>query len=159
MHPDLGAASSHDRHPDRAALASPAAPLIQLSNVTKSYRTPRGPFVALRDVWVQVASGQLVAIVGRSGSGKSTLVNVITGIDRPTSGEIVVDGTHVEVLGQRQLALWRGRTIGIVFQFFQLLPSLTVAENVMLPMELCDRSPVGSRRPRALDLQIGRAHV
>src|SRR6266498_3394975 len=66
VHPDLGAASSHDRHRDRAALASPAAPLIQLSNVTKSYRTPRGPFVALRDVWVQVASGQLVAIVGRS---------------------------------------------------------------------------------------------
>src|SRR5262249_37632236 len=81
--------------------------------------------------------GQFVAIVGKSGSGKSTLVNIITGIDRPTSGQVQVAGTPVHQLKQDRLARWRGRTVGVVFQFFQLLPSLTIAENVMLPMELC----------------------
>ncbi len=139
-------------HRDRAADAPSAEPLIQLRGVTKSYDTPGGPFTALRDVSLQVHTGELVAIVGRSGSGKSTLVNVITGIDRPTRGEIVVAGTRVDELGQRQLALWRGRNVGIVFQFFQLLPSLTVAENVMLPMELCGMYAVGRRLTRARDL-------
>jgi putative ABC transport system ATP-binding protein len=136
----------------RAVDARAAEPLIRLSGVTRRYDTPRGPFAALRDVSLEVHSGELVAIVGRSGSGKSTLVNLITGIDRPTCGEIAVAGTRVDNLSQHELARWRGRCVGIVFQFFQLLPTLTVAENVMLPMELCDTYPVGRRLPRALDL-------
>jgi putative ABC transport system ATP-binding protein len=122
-------------HGVRATDDEPAAPLIRLHEVTKSYDTGRGPFIALRDVTLEVGAGAFVAIVGRSGSGKSTLANVITGIDRPTSGEIHVAGARVDVLSQRQLALWRGRNVGVVFQFFQLLPGLTIAENLMLPME------------------------
>jgi putative ABC transport system ATP-binding protein len=101
---------------------------------------------------LSVPAGVFVAIVGRSGSGKSTLANVITGIDRPTSGEVTVAGTRVDALGQRQLALWRGRNVGVVFQFFQLLPGLTIAENVVLPMEFCGRYAVADRLPRALGL-------
>jgi putative ABC transport system ATP-binding protein len=137
---------------DQVTATPSTGSLIGLRGVTKTYETPRGPFTALRDVCLEVHAGELVAIVGRSGSGKSTLANLITGIDRPTSGEILIDGTHVDRMSQRQLALWRGRTIGIVFQLFQLLPTLTVAENVMLPMELCGTYPVPERLPRALDL-------
>jgi putative ABC transport system ATP-binding protein len=126
--------------------------LISLRGVTKNYETGRGPFVALRDVDLSVPAGAFVAIVGRSGSGKSTLANVITGIDRPTAGEVDVAGTRVDALGQRELARWRGRGVGVVFQFFQLLPSLTVCENVVLPMELCGTYPVRDRLPRALAL-------
>jgi putative ABC transport system ATP-binding protein len=118
--------------------------LIQLRGVTKSFETPRGPFTALRDVSLDVPAGDFVAIVGKSGSGKSTLVNLITGIDRPTSGEIRVANMLVNELNQSQLAQWRGLTIGVVFQFFQLLPSLTITENVMLPMEFC--GTYGGRR-------------
>jgi putative ABC transport system ATP-binding protein len=128
------------------------APLIRLREVTKRYDTGRGPFTALRDVTLSVRAGEFVAIVGRSGSGKSTLANVITGIDRPTSGEITVAGTRVDALSQRQLALWRGRNVGVVFQFFQLLPGLTIAENVVLPMEFCGTYAVSDRLPRALRL-------
>jgi putative ABC transport system ATP-binding protein len=127
-------------------------PLIRLREVTKSYDTGRGPFMALRDINLDVGPGDFVAIVGRSGSGKSTLANVITGIDRPTSGEVSVAGARVDALSQRQLALWRGRNVGVVFQFFQLLPGLTVAENVVLPMEFCGMYAVGDRLPRALKL-------
>ena len=127
-------------------------PLIRLLGVTKSYDTGIGPFTALRDVDLSVRAGVFAAIVGRSGSGKSTLANVITGIDRPTSGEVRVAGTRVDALSQRQLALWRGRNVGVVFQFFQLLPGLTVAENVVLPMEFCGTYAVGDRLPRALAL-------
>lgn len=104
--------------------------------------------MALRDVDLDVPPRQFVAIVGKSGSGKSTLVNLIAGIDRPTDGEVRVAGTVVNGLSQSQLARWRGRTVGVVFQFFQLLPSLTVAENVMLPMEFCGMF-AGERRERA----------
>lgn len=104
--------------------------------------------MALRDVDLDVPPRQFVAIVGKSGSGKSTLVNLIAGIDRPSEGEVRVAGTAVNSLSQSQLARWRGRTVGVVFQFFQLLPSLTVAENVMLPMEFCGMF-AGERRERA----------
>ena len=138
----------------RAAHDTAAAsdPLVQLRGVSKSYDTGGRPFLALRDVDLTVRAGEFVAIVGRSGSGKSTLANVITGIDRPTSGKVIVAGTRVDVLGQRDLARWRGRGVGVVFQFFQLLPSLTIAENVMLPMEFCGTFPAAERRPRALSL-------
>ncbi|WP_226899984.1 ABC transporter ATP-binding protein [Nonomuraea phyllanthi] len=124
-------------------------PIIDVREVTKTYDTPQGPFTALRAVSLQTGPGEFLAVVGRSGSGKSTLINMITGIDRPTSGEVHVAGAAVHELDQRTLAAWRGRNVGVVFQFFQLLPTLTVAENIMLPMDFCDTFPRAERRPRA----------
>ncbi|QFY10064.1 ATP-binding cassette domain-containing protein [Nonomuraea phyllanthi] len=124
-------------------------PIIDVREVTKTYDTPQGPFTALRAVSLQTGPGEFLAVVGRSGSGKSTLINMITGIDRPTSGEVHVAGAAVHELDERTLAAWRGRNVGVVFQFFQLLPTLTVAENIMLPMDFCDTFPRAERRPRA----------
>ncbi len=126
--------------------------LIQLHGVDKLYETPSGPFWALRDVELEVSAGEFVAVVGKSGSGKSTLVNLITGIDRPSKGEVIVDGIPVHTLDERSLSLWRGKRVGVVFQFFQLLPTLTVAENVMLPMDFCNTYGARERLPRALEL-------
>jgi putative ABC transport system ATP-binding protein len=103
-------------------------------------------------VSLEFQAGEFVAVMGRSGSGKTTFLNLLTGVDRPTAGEIRVGGVAVHALPKSRLAAWRGRTVGLVFQFFQLLPTLTVAENVMLPMDLCDTYPTRSRRARALDL-------
>jgi putative ABC transport system ATP-binding protein len=103
-------------------------------------------------VSLQIQAGEFVAVVGKSGSGKSTLINLIAGIDRPSSGEVDIAGTPVHALSQEQLAIWRGRNVGVVFQFFQLLPTLTVAENIVLPMDFCNTYPVRERRPRALAL-------
>src|SRR3990172_4772406 len=127
-------------------------PMIDLRQVVKTYESPSGPFTALRGVSLQVQAGEFVAVVGKSGSGKTTLLNVLAGIDRPTSGAISVDGTRVDSLSESQLAEWRGRTIGLVFQFFQLLPTLTIAENVMLSMDFVEIIPVADRRPKALKL-------
>ncbi|MGP3918362.1 ABC transporter ATP-binding protein [Nonomuraea sp. 10N515B] len=127
-------------------------PVIDVREVIKTYDTPQGPFTALRRVSLRTDPGEFLAVVGRSGSGKSTLINMITGIDRPTSGEVHVAGAAVHELDQQALAVWRGRNVGVVFQFFQLLPTLTVAENVMLPMDFCDTYPRAERRPRALAL-------
>ncbi|MGE7828256.1 ABC transporter ATP-binding protein [Paenibacillus sp. NPDC093718] len=126
--------------------------LISLRGVFKNYDTPSGSFTALKDINLDVNYGEFVAIVGKSGSGKSTLINVITGIDSPTSGEVYVKSTAVHSLNQEQLAVWRGKNIGVIFQFFQLLPTLTIAENVMLPMDFCKTYPVRERRERALYL-------
>ncbi|MBI5351996.1 MAG: ABC transporter ATP-binding protein [Chloroflexi bacterium] len=101
---------------------------------------------------MQVDAGEFVAVVGKSGSGKSTLINMITGIDTPSSGEVFVASTAVHGMDQEQLAVWRGRNVGIIFQFFQLLPTLTVAENIILPMDFCNTFPVKERRERALSL-------
>jgi putative ABC transport system ATP-binding protein len=106
----------------------------------------------LKGIDLHVNAGEYVAIIGKSGSGKTTLINMITGLDRPTEGEILVGGEKVERLGENQLAIWRGRTIGVVFQFFQLLPTLTAVENVMLPMDFCDTPGFTKRRDRALEL-------
>ncbi|MHB1405265.1 MAG: ABC transporter ATP-binding protein [Desulfitobacteriaceae bacterium] len=127
-------------------------PLILLNRVFKRYETPSGSFTALSDVSLEVQKGEFVAIVGKSGSGKSTLINMITGIDSPSSGEIYVASTAVHSLSQEQLAVWRGKNIGVIFQFFQLLPTLTVAENVMLPMDFCKTYPTRDRRERAMAL-------
>jgi putative ABC transport system ATP-binding protein len=126
--------------------------MIALQGVSKTYETPAGRFPALRDVDLTVGSGELVTVVGRSGSGKSTLLHMIAGIDRPSAGTVTVRGTGIESMPQDRLAAWRGRTVGVVFQFFQLLPTLTAAENVMLPMDFCRTFPARDRRPRALDL-------
>ena len=106
--------------------------------MNKRYATPAGEFHALKGIDLQIEPGEFVAIVGKSGSGKSTLSNMITGIDRPSEGEVHVAGTAVHRLREGQIAGWRGRNIGVVFQFFQLLPSLTVLENVLLPMDFCN---------------------
>ena len=122
-------------------------PLLDLRNVTKSYPTPGGGLVALANVNLQVQRGELVVIMGKSGSGKSTLLNMVSGIDRPTSGEIFVNGVAIHALSEKELTAWRGRNLGIVFQFFQLMPTLTLVENVMLPMELNRTySPIDQRR-------------
>jgi putative ABC transport system ATP-binding protein len=126
--------------------------LIDLHQVIKSYESAAGRFVALKNIDFQAKAGEFVAIIGKSGSGKSTLINVITGIDRPTSGQVLVAGTAVHTLNEDQTAAWRGRTIGVVFQFFQLLPALTVIENVMLPMDFCHIIPPGERYGRAMNL-------
>jgi putative ABC transport system ATP-binding protein len=131
---------------------APGTPLIDVRTVVKSYSSPSGAFTALKGVSLQVQTGEFIAVVGKSGSGKSTLINLIAGIDRPTSGEVDIAGTPVHALSQEQLAIWRGRNVGVVFQFFQLLPTLTVAENVVLPMDFCNTYPVRERRPRALAL-------
>jgi putative ABC transport system ATP-binding protein len=124
--------------------------VIRVEAVTKVFPTSRGPLPVLRDVDLHVAAGEFVGLVGPSGSGKSTLLHLITGIDRPTHGRVLVAGQELARLNEDQLARWRGRHLGIVFQFFQLLPTLTALENVILPMEFSRRG--GDRRRRALDL-------
>jgi putative ABC transport system ATP-binding protein len=134
-------------------------PLVDLQGVVKSYHTPAGGFTALQGIDLQVTAGEFVSIIGKSGSGKSTLINMITGIDRPTSGRVCVDGAPVHTLNEEQIAIWRGRTIGVIFQFFQLLPTLTAVENVMLPMDYSRTIPLQERPERAMALleQVGMA--
>jgi putative ABC transport system ATP-binding protein len=153
--PALGAATAER---GGRALAWPGAPLIALHNVVKTYTSSAGPLVVLRGVSLAVESGQFVAIVGPSGSGKSTLLNVITGIDEPDAGEVIVGGQNLRDLRADALVGWRGRTIGIVFQFFQLLPTLTVAENVMLPMAFCHTYRGPERRAHAMEV-LGRVRM
>ena len=126
--------------------------MISLQRVTKTYQTPAGAFSALRGIDLEIKAGEFVAIVGKSGSGKSTLLNILGGIDHPSSGSVTVAGAALQELTETQLAVWRGRKVGFVFQFFQLLPTLTSAENVMLPMDFCRTFPPRERRKRALDL-------
>ncbi len=125
--------------------------LVRLENVEKVFKTRAGPFTALRGVDLEIQEGEFVAIVGPSGSGKSTLINMITGIDRPTSGEVHVAGERLTGLSENKVAKWRGRNVGVVFQFFQLLPTLTILENVMMPM-LYGGTYKGQRRERAMEM-------
>jgi len=126
--------------------------LIQLHGVSKNYKTAAGDFPALRDVSLNLNAGEFVSVIGKSGSGKSTLLNMITGIDRPTAGEVVVNNTVVQTLSENKMALWRGKNLGIVFQFFQLLSTISVIENIMLPMDFCNTYPMRKREKRALEL-------
>jgi ABC-type lipoprotein export system ATPase subunit len=125
---------------------------IEMRGVVKTFKTAAGPFTALKSVNLRVNKGEFVAVIGKSGSGKSTLLNMLTGIDRPTTGEVYVGETAVHKLSEGRLAKWRGKQMGIVFQFFQLLPTLTLVENVMLPMDLCGMYSVRERKKRALGL-------
>jgi putative ABC transport system ATP-binding protein len=144
---------------DNSMISVAGTAMIDLRGLTKVYQTPAGPFPALRGIDLQVAPGEFIAVVGKSGSGKSTLINMFTGIDHPTDGEIIVAGCRVRGLNEGQMAEWRGQTMGIVFQFFQLLPTLTIVENVMLPMDLARRYSTSERHDRAYHLleQVGLA--
>ena len=126
--------------------------LIELTNVTKSFQLASGTFQALKNVTLGIEKGKLVAVTGKSGSGKSTLLNILTGIDKPSSGSVHINGVRVDTLAESALASWRGKNIGVVFQFFQLLPTLTILENVMLPMDFCNSYPKKERKERALKL-------
>jgi len=138
------------KHP---AMPHPALPsLIRLRGATRRHVTAAGSFCALDHVDLDVGAGECVAVVGPSGSGKTTLAHLLTGIEQPTEGEVIVDGQPLHALSQDALAAWRGRRVGIVFQFFQLLPTLTVAENVMLPMDFRATFARRERRARALAL-------
>ncbi len=123
-----------------------AAPLIDLRSVEKIYRTGRLEYAALRGIDLRVDTGEMVSVVGPSGSGKSTALNLITGIDRPSAGTVTVDGHRLDRMNEEELAAWRGARVGIVFQFFQLLPTLTALENAALPL---DFARIGRARERA----------
>ena len=125
---------------------------ISLSDVSKVYESPAGRFVALKSIDLNLDYGQFVSIVGKSGSGKSTLINMITGIDHPSSGKVIVSNQDIYSLTESQRSLWRGKNMGVVFQFFQMLPTLTLLENTMLPMDFCDVYPFNERSPRAMQL-------
>ena len=126
--------------------------LVDVNNVTKAYHTPAGDFIALDGLTLKVDPGEFVAVVGKSGSGKSTLINMITGIDRPTSGGVYIGDTAVHKLKEGPMAEWRGRNVGVIFQFFQLLPMLSCVENIMLPMDFCQVYQSDEREERALRL-------
>jgi ABC-type lipoprotein export system ATPase subunit len=127
-------------------------PMIDLRDVHKYYKTAVGDYHALDSVDLQINAGEFVSIIGKSGSGKSTLLNMITGIDRPTTGEVYVNGTAVHGLNENRMARWRGLNLGVVFQFFQLLPTISVIENIMLPMDFCRTYPMRERGKRAMEL-------
>ncbi len=127
-------------------------PFIQISDLVKTYDTPAGPLNVLRGIDIEIHPGEFVALVGPSGGGKTTFLNMITGVDKPTSGRVFVDEVDVAASGERQLTRWRGRNVGIVFQFFQLLPTMTVLENVMMPMDFCNVHPPNQRRDKAMAL-------
>ncbi len=130
----------------------PCVKLIEVHDVTKTYSGAGGGFTALRDASLDFGAGEHVAIIGKSGSGKSTLLNMLTGIDHPSQGRVVINGVDLHALDESALASWRGRNIGIVFQFFQLIPTLTVLENLLLAMDFVKVVPRNDRQPRARQL-------
>src|SRR6185312_6315783 len=125
--------------------------IISLTNVHKAYQAGRREVQALGNIDLEIQRGEWVAILGPSGCGKSTLLNLLSGIDRPSSGEVNVLDRDLTTMSEERIARWRGRSIGIVFQFFQLMPTLTALENVMLPMQINARSSRGSRARQLLD--------
>jgi ABC-type lipoprotein export system ATPase subunit len=127
-------------------------PAIVLRNVEKVYENAAGKFVALKSINLQLNYGQFISIVGKSGCGKSTLLNMVTGIDHPTAGDVIIGDEHIYKMSESKRALWRGKNMGVVFQFFQLLPTLTLLENTMLPMDYCNLYPFYERPERAMEL-------
>ena len=132
--------------------SSPDGAAIEMRQVRKIFKTVAGEFDVLKGIDLTLHRGEFVAIIGKSGSGKSTLLNMMTGIDYPSSGDVVVGGVHIYKLSESQRSLWRGRNLGIVFQFFQLLPTLTLLENTMLPMDYCNVYAASERPQRAMEL-------
>ncbi len=127
-------------------------PMIELRGVNKSYRTTSGDYPVLKGVDLEFQAGEFNSIIGKSGSGKTTLLNMITGIDRPSSGEVWVNGSPLHKMSENQMARWRGNNMGIVFQFFQLLPTLSILENILLAMDFSGKIPPAERKERALNL-------
>lgn len=127
-------------------------PLIAMNQIVKTFKTPAGDFTALKGIQVCFYRGEFVSVVGKSGSGKSTLVNMLTGIDHPTTGSVRIGDTYVHALDENKMSIWRGKNLGIVFQFFQLLPMLSLLENVMLPMDFCNMYAPDERERRAMEL-------
>jgi putative ABC transport system ATP-binding protein len=127
-------------------------PLIEMESIVKVFKSSAGEFTALKGVTACFYEGEFVSVVGKSGSGKSTLVNMITGIDHPTSGTVKIGDVMVHKLSESKMSRWRGRNLGIVFQFFQLLPMLTLLENVMLPMDFCGVYDPEERADKAMAL-------
>lgn len=138
---------SEDRRIEIAG--SESAPMVNVLDVNKYYHSDAGDYQALKSVDLQINAGEFVSIIGKSGSGKSTLLNMITGIDRPTTGEVYVNGSAIHAMSENQLAGWRGENLGIIFQFFQLLPALSLRQNVILPMDLAGKYSHRERRERA----------
>ena len=135
--------------------------LIEMKQINKTYYSASGNFTALKNINLTFYRGEFVGVIGKSGSGKSTLANMITGIDRPTEGKVFVDGLDIYAMRENEQAQWRGKNLGVVFQFFQLLPMLTLVENVLLPMDFCDMFDPAERLDRALALleMVGLAEV
>jgi putative ABC transport system ATP-binding protein len=127
-----------------------STPIVEIKHLNKVFHTTAGDFIAIENLDLTVPAGQFLSVVGKSGSGKSTLVNMITGIDHPTKGEIIVNQTDILKLNESQMADWRGKNLGIVFQFYQLLPILTILENVMLPMQLANLYTTVTQQERAM---------
>lgn len=135
-----------------ASISSPVddrKPVIEMRNIFKVFKTQAGDFTALKGISTFFYPGEFVSVVGKSGSGKSTLVNMLTGIDHPTSGSVLVNDLMIHEMSESEMSIWRGQNLGIVFQFFQLLPMLTIQENIMLPMDLSERYPLKERPERA----------
>jgi putative ABC transport system ATP-binding protein len=124
-------------------------PFIDLVGVEKTYRMGRLDYPALRGIDLEIGAGELVAVVGPSGSGKTTILNLVAGIDRPTAGTVSVGGRRIDLMSEEALAVWRGEHVGVVFQFFQLLPTLSALENAVLPLDFARRGPKRERFERA----------
>ncbi len=127
-------------------------PAISITGLVKEFRTAAGPFRALKGVDLTIAPGEFVGVVGKSGAGKTTLTNMITGVDRLTSGTVCVDGVDVHAMSENALARWRGQTVGVIFQSFQLMPTLSLLDNVLLPVDFCGRYNGRGTVERALNL-------
>ncbi len=127
---------------------------IQFKEISKSFESAAGRFDALKSIDLNIGQGEYLAVVGKSGSGKSTLLNMLTGIDHPSQGTVTINSTDVHALNESRLAKWRGQNIGIVFQFFQLIPTLTILENLLLAMDFVDIIPKGERKKRAESLLV-----
>jgi putative ABC transport system ATP-binding protein len=144
------------RNPPLTHFKAPAS-LIRLSQVRKEYQTPNGPFCGLKETDFEIYAGEFVAVIGKSGAGKTTLVNMITGVDHATSGEVVVGGAYLHEMDETQLSQWRGRNMGVIYQAFHLLPGLSLLDNVLLPMDFCNRYRGRQSREHAMELlrQVG----
>jgi ABC-type lipoprotein export system ATPase subunit len=127
-------------------------PFITVNHLQKTYQTPAGNFPALKDISFQVPAGKFIIVTGKSGAGKSTLVNMLTGVDTLTSGEVFIGGNAIHSLDENEMALWRGLNVGVIYQSFQLLPKLTVLENILIPMDFCDLYIPGKSQEWAMSI-------